>query len=157
MALQESAATGMAARQFKRCNCTNNVPQECGEVNIRELRIEKGIPAADIVATVQELYSKFDKHLLSKAERPDQYGIRLCEPALIEIVAKHAPELAFNAKKKDVRRLPCRISERLSKSDYTELQQALRRHGYRTMQDWLSVMVRRYLNVERMCEGEAIR
>jgi hypothetical protein len=71
--------------------CTNNVPPAPEVVNIsplRKLRLANELPAAKIVGSVQRMYPGFDKYLLSKAERPDTYGIELRTDAMI--IEKHA-------------------------------------------------------------------
>lgn len=40
---------------------------------LRELRIEKQIPAKEMVAVVQTLYPKYDKTVQSKCENGDTY------------------------------------------------------------------------------------
>lgn len=119
---------------------------------LKRLRIEKGLAAQDMTDTVCELYGKFDRFLLSKAENPDDYGVELREDALIALYARFAPEMAPKRARKERRTLPCRISARLSEADFKALQRLMRHDGYRTTQDWLLVMVKRAVNLWRVCE-----
>lgn len=121
---------------------------------LKRLRMAKGLNAQDMTDAVREMYGKFDRYLLSKAENPDDYGIELREDAMIALYARFAPEMAPKRPRKERRTLPCRISARLSEADYKDLQRLIKHDGYRTTQDWLLVMVKRAVNLWRMTEGE---
>lgn len=120
---------------------------------LKRLRIEKGLAAQDMTDTVCELYGKFDRFLLSKAENPDDYGVELRDDALIALYARFAPGTALKRPGKEGRKLPRRVAARLSEADHSELQRLIKHDGYATTQDWLAVMIRRALNLWRICEG----
>ena len=112
---------------------------------VRRIRLSTQTPAADMVATVRQLYPGFDASLLSKVERPHQYGVELCEPGMLALYAAYAPLAAPRRRVKERRRLPCRISCRLPEGLYSDLQEVVKAQGYKTMQDWLLVIVQQQI------------
>ena len=129
---------------------TNNLDQTPDDVNphnaLRELRLGKEIPAADMVAIVQQRYPGYDKHLQSKAERSHHYGIRLCDDAMKDLRVKYTPaEEPVKLPKPDKRTLPCRISCRMSVLDYNLLMDLITADGFTTTQDWLYSHLKKYL------------
>lgn len=132
---------------------TNNVNHPHQDVNshnaLRELRLAKEIPVADMVAIVQQRYPGYDKHLQSKAERSHHYGIRLCDDALEDLQARYAPaEEPVKQPKPDKRTLPCRISCRMSVLDYNLLMDCITEEGFSTTQDWLYSHLKKYLRAK---------
>lgn len=114
---------------------------------LRELRVSRQIPAREMVAVVQKIYPKYDKTIQSKCENSSAYGIVLQPDALDALYTAFAPEAiqAANKHKRERHRLTCRISARLEKPDYERLQQLIKADGCNTMQEWLTLMVRQYL------------
>lgn len=114
-------------------------------LNVKDFRTERGLTSTQIVAVMREQYPGYDKYLNSKVENPEKYGVRIVNDAerlLEEAFSRTAPE----PRKRDCRRLPQRIQCRLSKTDYTRLQQALKREGYDTIQAGITALIERYLN-----------
>lgn len=117
---------------------------------LRELRISRQLPAKEMVSVVKEIYPKYDKTMQSKCERGDEYGIRIRQDALEALYAKFDPEkLKKDKKKRDGHRLKCRISCRLPDEVYAELQQFIKEEGFKTMQDWLTHTVEKYIQRKR--------
>lgn len=114
-------------------------------LDLKNIRVSKNIPAKDMVAVVKSIYPKYDKTVQSKCENGDVYGICLKDDAAKAICAKFAPELR---RKTDGHRLTCRISCRLENTEYDALLSNIRAEGYSTVQDWLTYIVKRY-NRER--------
>ncbi len=115
--------------------------------DLRELRLRCQLPAKEMVAVVQKLYPKYDKTMQSKCERGSEYGVDL-RPDAMEALYRHFDPAALEArsrKKGSGHRLTCRISCRLEDKDYRALQQHIQADGYQTMQDWITAMVRRYI------------
>lgn len=114
---------------------------------LRELRLRCQLPAKDMVAVVQELYPKYDKTMQSKCERGSEYGVDLRPDAMEALYRRFDPGSleARRRKKSSGHRLTCRISCRLEDEDYRVLQQYIQADGYQTMQDWLTDMVRQYI------------
>ena len=131
---------------------TNSIDAAPETVNaLRELRLGREIPAADMVATVQALYPRYDKHLQSKAERSHLYGIRLCDDAMAALVKAYAPDKAPEATKPrdaDLRTNPCRLVVRVSVEDYNLLMDHQRAEGFSTTQDWLYSHLKKYLKAK---------
>jgi len=101
----------------------------------------------EVVPIIQAKYPKYDAQLHSKVERPDSYGIKLCEEAEVAVrdhfgYVEAAPQKPCKA---DRRKLPSRISCRLEKDEYDHLQIAIREDGFDTVQDWMRSMVIQYL------------
>ncbi len=117
---------------------------------LRELRISKKIPAREIVATVRDLYPKYDKMLQSKCERGEKYGIELRADAMDALFEKYAPERsgASKRKRRDGHRLTRKISCRLEDDEYDHLIACIKDDGFDQMQAWLSFMVRMYLKTK---------
>lgn len=115
--------------------------------DLRELRLRCQIPAKDMVAVVQELYPKYDKTMQSKCERGAEYGVDLRHDAMEALYRRFDPAAleARRQKKNSGHRLTCRISARLEDADYRALQQHIQADGYQTMQDWLTDIVRQYI------------
>lgn len=97
------------------------------------------IMAKAVVPIVQKTFPGYDAQLHSKVERPERYGIELCETAEKEICqhfgfSRPRPQ---NRRKSDNRVLTYRIQCRLNKDEYTRLQTLLEAIGGLTVQDWL--------------------
>lgn len=114
---------------------------------LRELRLRMGIPVADMVAVVRQIYPGYDKALQSKCEHGDRCGVNLRTDAMDALYAAFDPNrtTAPGRRKKDAHRLPCAVKARLDQTSYAALQQAIRANGYTTMQDWLANQVRAYI------------
>lgn len=115
--------------------------------DLRELRLNRQLPAKDMVAVVQEIYPKFDKTVLSKCEHGEEYGVTIKPDALDALLSKFTPEqqAACKRRKSDKHRLTCRISGRLENVDHEALQRHTKDDGYDTIQDWLTAVVRAYI------------
>lgn len=112
------------------------------DIDLKDIRERKKIPAKAMIKVVQALYPKYDKTIQSKCENGDVYGVRLQADAENAICDRFAPEL--KRKKKDGHRLTCRISCRLETAEWNALMKNIRADGYNTVQDWLTHIVRRY-------------
>lgn len=113
-------------------------------LDVKAFREARGVTAKQCADVVREQYPGYDKHLHSKVEHPDRYGIRLV------LSAEQALEDAFAAttqkpRKKDNRRLKAKIQCRMSESKFERLQRAFRRDGYATMQEGISYIINLYL------------
>ena len=115
---------------------------------LKALRIEKKIPAKDMVAVVQTIYPKYDKTVQSKCENSELYGTILAPDAMRALREAFDPqgEAAARARRKDRHRLTCSIRARLEKPVYDALQRRIEAEGYATAQDWLTDKVMMYLD-----------
>lgn len=109
---------------------------------LRDLRILSGIPAAEIADAVKQVFPKFDRHLLSKCEHPDLYGITLL-PRGMKAARALVPEAQ---KKKDTHKNNSRIYCRMDEDTYKRLIAQIHRDGFKTVQDWIMDQVLAYLN-----------
>ncbi len=123
--------------------------------DLRELRLRCRLPAKEMVAVVQELYPKYDKTMQSKCERSAEYGVDLRPDAMEALYRRFDPAAleARKQKKNSGHRLTCRVSCRLEGEDYRALQQHIQGDGYKTMQEWLTDMVRAYLREKEALEN----
>ena len=116
-------------------------------LQVKEFREERGLSSRDMVSVLHETFPGYDKYLHSKVERPDKYGIRLVNEAerLLQdaFVSTHQ-----EVKKRDTRRLPCRVQCRMSKTKLERLQQALKADGFDTVQAGIAYVIDKYL-IER--------
>ncbi|MEG1516386.1 MAG: hypothetical protein RSD95_15975 [Clostridia bacterium] len=138
--------TGTATAEKSTNDSIPNRPSKVKPNALRKMRTAAGLRPIDIVAAMHERYPKYDKSLQSKAERSGEYGIQLTREAMTYLKDKFAstrndPE---KAQLGDGHRNPYRITCRLPKTEYDQLQQRLKRDG-RTAQDWMAEQVRRYI------------
>lgn len=111
---------------------------------VKQFREERNISQEQAARVLRENYPGMDKHLLSKVENPDRYGIRLtngAEQALEDAFAT----TAVKARKPEKRRKPIKIQCRLTKGRFERLQRALNAAGYDTMQDGLEFIINSWL------------
>lgn len=110
---------------------------------LRDLRILSGIPAPEIADAVKAIFPKFDRHLLSKCEHPDLYGVALL-PRGMKAARALAPEI--KTKKKDGHRNQFRIYCRMDEATYKALIGQIRQDSFNTVQDWMMDQVLAYIN-----------
>lgn len=114
---------------------------------LRNLRVRNQLQVKDMVEVVRTLYPKFDKTVQSKCENGDSYGIMLRPDAMEALYKVFEPEALERRRrlKKERHKLTCRISARLTDSEYLLLQQHMEADGYATMQELLTDLVRKRL------------
>ena len=110
---------------------------------LRDLRILSGIPAPVIAEAVKAIFPKFDRHLLSKCEHPDLYGVALL-PRGMKAALALAPDV--KVKKRDGHRNQFRIYCRMDEATYKALISQIRQDGFKTTQDWILDQVHAYIN-----------
>ena len=110
---------------------------------ITQLRVKKNLSSRDMVEVVKPLYPKFDKITLSKCEHGDLYGIEIKSDALRELYRSFGQNLTI-AKKKDNRRLNHHLTVRVDDTDFELLKQNQKKHGFDTLQDCLSALIKTY-------------
>ena len=116
---------------------------------LKDMRNSKNLLAADIVECVKKLYPAFDETLESKCEN-SKWGVTLRSDAFYEVV-----RVLFPNKMKEIQRrrngghkFTKRIQCRLSDEEYEKLMFFIDRAGYTTVQEWLAVIVKRYIAQE---------
>lgn len=112
---------------------------------LRHLRLNNSLPAAEIVAPIREVFPKFDKTLLSKCEHPEDYGVEPCKKAVEAAYLKHDPEGWKKRRSADRHKNHWRIACRMDEATYTRLLERLHQAGYKTVQDWLLEQVTAYI------------
>lgn len=113
-------------------------------LDVKAFRESRGVTAKQCADVVREQYPGYDKHLHSKVEHPDRYGIRLvlgAEQALEDAFSMTLPE----PRKRDNRRLKAKIQCRMTETKFERLQRAFRKDGYATMQEGISYIINLYL------------
>ena len=116
-------------------------------LQVKDFREQHGISQRDAVNVIREQYPGMDKHLLSKVENPEKYGVRLVNGAE-QVLEDAFATTALKPRKPDKRRKPMRVSCRMSKTLYERLQRALNKAGYDTMQAGISAIIEEWLNRE---------
>lgn len=114
---------------------------------LRDLRLQSGTTAKDMVEVVQTIYPKYDKTLQSKCENGDDYGVRLMDDALAALYAhfnRQAPEEAVPQHRKDRHNYTSRVQCRLPKNQIRLLQRLLIEDGL-TIQRWLENVIDQYI------------
>ena len=117
---------------------------------LKALRVQKKIPAKDMVEVVRKIYPKYDKTVQSKCENSELYGTQLAPDAMAALYAAFDPERETprSAPRKDKHRLTCSIRARLETPIYEALQQRIEAEGHATAQDWLTEKILAYLAEE---------
>lgn len=113
-------------------------------LDVKAFREARGVTAKQCADVVREQYPGYDKHLHSKVEHPDRYGIRLvlgAEQALEDAFSTTLPE----PRKRDNRRLRAKIQCRMTESKFERLQRAFRHDGYATMQEGVTHLIDKFL------------
>lgn len=115
-------------------------------IDLKDLRMPKGVRDKDLISEVKGLYPKYDKTLHSKCKR-QEYGITLREDATKALVLKFnlEPVAAPQRARGDGHRYTRRISCRLPDATYDKLQLYINADGYETVQSWLSDQVETYI------------
>ena len=111
---------------------------------LRELRIQKNIPAKDMVSVVKKIYPKYDKTTQSKCENPE-YGICIQPDAMQALIDLYAPNEKISIRKKENRKLQCRVYGRLKIEEFELLQQVSSRDGYASIQDVIRDLILKYI------------
>ena len=122
---------------------------------LKDLRISHALAARDMTETVQNLYPRFDRYLLSKCEAADQYGVEIREDALKRLYMIYAPTEWKKIQRRHTdrhRRQRC-IRCRLDEAIYQELVTLIHEDGFDTVQDWLESQVNVFVAMRRRrCE-----
>lgn len=111
---------------------------------LADMRREKNIRANEVTAVIKSHRGKFDASLLSKVERPGEYGVQLV-PSVAKIVQAAFGYAPRRSRRSDNRTLPCRVSFRLSPSEYSGLQTAISADGFDSFQAWGREMALQYI------------
>ena len=109
---------------------------------ITNLRVSHALAARDMAETVQGLYPRFDRYLLSKCEAPELYGIEIRPNALERLYMKYAPEAWKKRRSRDRHRRKRSIRCRLDENIYQDLLLIIHRKGFNTVQDWLESLIK---------------
>jgi len=115
------------------------------------LRNSKGVANKVLVDAIKIKFPGFDKSLLSKVTRSDQYGVTLRREVIDSLVEEFAPDAKERVKRRrdGYHRLTHRIMCRLEESVYIELQQAQIASGHDTMQSYVADILKSHLENER--------
>lgn len=118
---------------------------------LKDLRVSHALAARDMAETVQDLYPRFDRYLLSKCEASDQYGVELRRDALKRLYMTYAPTewKKIQRRHTDRHRLTRSIRCRLDEPTYQALLSVIHENGFETVQDWLESTVRVILGFQR--------
>ena len=137
---------------------TKSIPAGIENVNnpLKRLRLITGLSASSLVSKVQEAYPKYDKHLHSKCERTEEYGVTLCEEGMELLLNAYGPERPKTAPQRYNRRTPCLVSCRLTREEFAQLQQVITASGYDSMQAFVAKVLRGYIRrYEKSKEAKA--
>ena len=124
-----------------------SIPAGIENVNnpLKRLRLITGLPASSLVSRIQEAYPKYDKHLHSKCERTEEYGIALCEEGMDLLLNTYGAQTPKTAPQRPNRRTPCLVSCRLTREEFEQLQQVITASGYDSMQAFVAKVLRGYI------------
>lgn len=118
--------------------------------DLQSLRLSHSIPARDMAETVQQIYPRFDRYLLSKCEASEVYGVQIKTDALKALYQKYAPGEWEKRKRRDGHKNQCRIYCRMDEATYKSLIAQIRQDGFKTVQDWMLDQIQAYINAR--CE-----
>lgn len=117
--------------------------------DLQSLRLAHQIPARDMAETVQTLYPRFDRYLLSKCEASEVYGVQLKHDALKALYLKYDPEAwVLRLRKTDGHKNQFRIYCRMDQATYNRLISQIRQDGFKTVQDWMLDQIKAYINAD---------
>ena len=115
--------------------------------DLQALRLSHSIPARDMAETVQKIYPRFDRYLLSKCEASEVYGVQLKHDALKALYLKYDPEAWAKRKRKtDGHKNQFRIYCRMDQATYNRLISHIRQDGFKTVQDWMLDPIKAYIH-----------
>lgn len=115
--------------------------------DLQTLRLSHKIPARDMAETVQKIYPRFDRYLLSKCEADSVYGVQIKADALKALYQKFAPgEWEKRKRRTDGHKNASRVYCRMDEATYKRLIAKLRADGYKTVQAWVMDQILAYLN-----------
>lgn len=115
---------------------------------LKDLRVSHAIAARDMAETVQALYPRFDRYLLSKCEASDQYGVELRRDALRQLYMRFAPEAWKKRRSRDRHLRKRSIRCRLNESTYQALLTIIHKAGFSTVQDWLESQINVFVAIQ---------
>jgi len=118
---------------------------------LRELMHAKKLSQHQVVEVVKRFHPKFDKTVVTKCCRDNDYGVNIKRAALNALYREYAPELLPKAKKqRDGRhRLTARITGRLEDEEMAALLEII---GEKTIQEWLTDIVRQQIKERKANE-----
>lgn len=116
--------------------------------SLKELRLKTHTQQKDMVAVVQTIHPKYDMTSHSKCENSDAYGICLTRKAMNALYDRFDPDgtVRKHSRAGDRHRNKERLHGRITDEEADALQQQLAANGYSTVQDWLTDVVRDYIN-----------
>lgn len=137
----------LARIQPKQKDSNKSIPAGIENVNnpLKRLRLMTGLSAGTLVKQVQHIYPKYDKHLHSKCERTEEYGITLCEEGMDLLLNTYGAQTPKTAPQRPNRRNPCLVSCRLTKAEFELLQQVITASGFDSMQAFVARVLRGYI------------
>lgn len=106
-----------------------------------EYRKKTGMTSTDMAERIALMAPKFDRYLLSKTERPDEYGVQLV-PYIADTLSREA---GITGAKSDGHKLTHRLSVRLTKQRFEELQRVKTDLGIYTNQEFLNLIFMKFL------------
>lgn len=126
---------------------------------LREIHQKTGAMGKEIALVVRDVFPKFNRQLLSQCEAPEQYGIIIHPAALQTICSAYGIRLQMDdpvvtveeeapkAKKESRRKLPRKLTLRMTERDFERLQEHVKAGGYESVQAWLYDAVLKALEV----------
>lgn len=141
----------MITRESKYQNTTDLSSGGSSGNEITNLRISHALAARDMAETVQGLYPRFDRYLLSKCEATDQYGIEIKPDALKLLYMTYAPTewKRYQRRHTDRHKRTHSIRCRLDDPTFQALLIMIHELGFETVQVWLESTVHVILSAWR--------
>ncbi len=99
------------------------------------------VTRAEIIATLAEKYPKFGKSTMSMISHPERYGVCLT-PEAKKYLSQKYPEKAPQKRKPPRRKKNNRLSVYVDDADAERVKVAAEQAGCRTMQEYLSKLIR---------------
>ena len=113
-------------------------------MTMQEYEAKTGRTPKEVVAVLHPTYKGYTAQMHSKVRKPDYYGVTLTGDAwaLLENTPQDAP-------KADGRKLQYRVSFRLNKRLYADLQRLKKARGYKTTQDFMAALIDAHIKNEK--------
>jgi hypothetical protein len=118
-------------------------------LHLREFRKRTGAMAKDCALEIRNVFPKFNRHLMAACESYEKYGIIIHPDGLRVLSEKYGipldeppadienGETVKKVRKKDSRKLPRKLTFRMTDDDFSKLESAVASEGFASVQAWL--------------------
>ena len=150
------ADTGTPSRKVLLDCSLSEFPVEVNAcVHLRDVRAASGATGKQLVSVVKDAFPKFNRQLLAQLEAPEKYGAIIHPNALRLFCDAYGVEIETAVKtakprKQERRKLPHKLTVRISDHDFALLQLRIEKDGYGTVQSWVHAQIKKALEGDQL-------